>query len=73
MPTPTAVEMDRNGPEFERWEPERTVWWPQDPTAFVETDAEQGCTDVLNRWHAAHPEQAATSDVCAPTGRVRAR
>ena len=55
---PALVGMDRNGPKFERWASDDTVWWPEDAPWFFGNGAEHGLTDVLNTFHERHPEHA---------------
>lgn len=52
--SPVAIGMDRNGPKFERWDPETTEWWGEDPAHFADGRADQGCVDALDRWYAAN-------------------
>lgn len=54
--SPVVIGMDRNGPRFERWDPDTTEWWAEDPAHFFDGRASHGCVDVLDRWHADNAE-----------------
>ncbi|MTV24830.1 endonuclease/exonuclease/phosphatase family protein [Nitriliruptoraceae bacterium ZYF776] len=65
---PTLVGMDRNGPKFERWVPAETVWWSEDAPWLSAGDADHGLADVLDIFHAEHPEQADAARRARPDG-----
>lgn len=65
---PMLLGMDRNGPRFEHWDPERTVWWREDDPAFFAPDAAHGLTDVLRRHYDDHPDAAAEARRRFPEG-----
>ena len=65
---PTLVGMDRNGPKFERWDPNDTVWWGEDSPEFFADDADHGLADVLDTFHELHPERAEAGRARRPVG-----
>jgi endonuclease/exonuclease/phosphatase family metal-dependent hydrolase len=65
---PTLVGMDRNGPKFERWAPAETLWWSEDAPWLFAGDADHGLDDVLDTFHAEHPEQADAARRARPDG-----
>ena len=54
------VRMERNGPRFERWGPNETVWWDEDPPELSTSDADHGRARHLSR-------PASRSDTAGPT------
>jgi endonuclease/exonuclease/phosphatase family metal-dependent hydrolase len=65
---PTLVGMDRNGPTFERWDSQDTIWWAQDAPWFFADDAEHGLTDVLDTFYARYPEHVHAGRRDRPVG-----
>jgi endonuclease/exonuclease/phosphatase family metal-dependent hydrolase len=65
---PTLVGIDRNGPRFERWAPAETLWWSEDAPWLFAGDADHGLADVLDTFHAEHPEQADAGRRARPRG-----
>ncbi len=65
---PTIIGMDRNGPEFERWNAAITEWWSEDPPHFFDGSATHRCVDVLDLWYAANPDARAHAMRERPNG-----
>lgn len=67
-PDPVVLGMDRNGPQFEAWDPEETVWWKQDDPSFFAPGAAHGLSDVLDRWLHEHRAEMEAERSARPDG-----
>lgn len=65
---PVVLGIDRNGPQFERWEPASTVWWPEDDPNFFSPKAEHGLSDALTVFFDEHPAAAEDARTKRPEG-----
>lgn len=65
---PVVVGMDRNGPKFERWEPQETVWWREDYPEMFAPDAVHGLVDVLVAAYESDPRRREVARRQRPDG-----